>query len=90
MLDTTKTEKKIRQLSDGIVAAESVAIISAYEKRARELQLEKQIMKGNVAVEAVCRGVLRKVFEPLETILSFKALSGFIVGKKQNSAQERA
>ena len=48
-LEINKTEKKIGQLLDRIVDAESTSVVSAYEKRIGELQLEKQIMQEKIA-----------------------------------------
>ena len=69
-LDMAKSEKKIEQLLDRIVAAESTAVVSAYEKRIGELQLEKQIMQEKVAN---CGRPLRGFDESFRTAMDFLA-----------------
>ena len=48
-LEITKVERKIEQLLDRIVDAESNAVVGAYEKRIGELQLDKQIKQEKIA-----------------------------------------
>ena len=67
-LEMAKTEKKIGQLLDRIVDAESTSVISAYEKRIGELQLEKQIMQEKVAN---CGRPLRDFDESFRTSMDF-------------------
>ncbi len=67
-LEMNKTEKKIEQLLDRIVNAESTAVVSAYEKRIGELQLEKQIMQEKVAN---CGRPLRGFDESFRTAMDF-------------------
>ena len=67
-LEMNKTEKKIEQLLDRIVDAESTAVVSAYEKRIGKLQLEKQIMQEKVAN---CGRPLRDFDESFRTAMDF-------------------
>ncbi len=65
-----KTEKKIKQLLDRIVNAESTAVVSVYEERIGELQLEKRIMQEKVAN---CGSPLRGFDESFRTAMDFLA-----------------
>ncbi|MEZ5492362.1 MAG: recombinase family protein [Gammaproteobacteria bacterium] len=67
-LEINKAEKKIEQLLDRIVDAESTSVISAYEKRIGELQLEKQIMQEKIAS---CGRPLKDFDESFRTAMEF-------------------
>ncbi|MBR9910811.1 MAG: hypothetical protein GYB33_10740 [Gammaproteobacteria bacterium] len=69
-LDMAKSEKKIEQLLDHIVDAESTSVVSAYEKRIGELQLEKQVMQEKIAK---CGRPLRDFDESFQTSMDFLA-----------------
>ncbi len=67
-LEINKTEKKIGQLLDRIVDAESTSVVNAYEKRIGELQLEKQIMQEKIAK---CGTPLKDFDESFRTAMEF-------------------
>ena len=63
--------------------AESTAIVSAYEKRIGELQLEKQIMQEKVASCGQPLKDFDESFRTAETTLPFKALGHFSGGENK-------
>ncbi|MBT3043385.1 MAG: recombinase family protein [Candidatus Thiodiazotropha sp. (ex Codakia orbicularis)] len=69
-LEISKTERKIEQVLDRIVDAESNAVVSAYEKRIGELQLEKQVMQEKISQ---CGRPLRDFDETFRTAMAFLA-----------------
>ncbi|MCU7829137.1 MAG: recombinase family protein [Candidatus Thiodiazotropha sp. (ex Myrtea sp. 'scaly one' KF741663)] len=69
-LEISKTERKIEQLLDRIVNAESNAVISAYEKRIGQLQLEQQVMKEKISQ---CGRHVRGYDETFRTAMDFLA-----------------
>ncbi|MEW8072637.1 MAG: recombinase family protein [Candidatus Thiodiazotropha sp.] len=69
-LEIAKTERKIEQLLDRIVDAESNAVVSAYEKRIGQLQLEQQVMQEKIAR---CGRPIRDFDESFRTAMDFLA-----------------
>ena len=66
--EVSKTESKIEQLLDRVVDAESEGVVSAYEKRIGELQLEKQIKQEKIAK---CGRPIRDFDESFRTAINF-------------------
>ena len=69
-LEISKTEQKIEQLLDRIVEAESNSVVSAYEKRISQLQLEKEIMQEKISQ---CGRPIRDFDESFRTSMDFLA-----------------
>jgi site-specific DNA recombinase len=66
--DIKKTERKIEQLLDRIVEAEESSVISAYEKRISQLQLDKHVMQEKISQ---CGRPLRGFDESFRTAMDF-------------------
>ena len=69
-LEISKTESKIEQLLDRVVDSESESVVSAYEKRIGELQLEKQIKQEKISN---CGRPIRDFDESFRTAINFLA-----------------
>lgn len=67
-LEMNKTERKIEQLLDRIVDAESNDVVKAYEKRISQLQLDKHVMKEKIAK---CGRPLKDFDESFRTAIDF-------------------
>ena len=69
-LEINKTERKIEQLLDRIVEAEDNTVVSAYEKRISQLQLDKQVMQEKIAK---CGRPIRDFDDSFRTAMDFLA-----------------
>jgi len=68
--EVVKVERKIEQLLDRIVDADSDTLISAYEKRIKKLEKEKIAMRENIAA---CGKPVRGFDETFRTSMAFLA-----------------
>ena len=68
--EIAKTDRKIEQLLDRIVEAESSTVISAYENRIQKLERDKALMKEKVAA---CGKPVRGFDETFRTAMEFLA-----------------
>ena len=62
-LEISKTERRVEQLLDRIVEAESSSVVSTYEKRIGQLQLDKELMREKSPNVVAPSETLMKVFE---------------------------
>ena len=69
-LETVAVEKKINQLLDRIVEAESPVVIGAYERKIGELERDKLILAENIAK---CGTPVRDYDETFQTSMTFLA-----------------
>ena len=69
-LETAAVEKKIDQLLDRIVGADSPAVIGAYERKIGELERDKLVLKENIAK---CGTPARDYDDVFQTAMAFLA-----------------
>ncbi len=69
-LEISKGERKIEQLLDRIVDAESDSVVSAYEKRIGQLQFDKQVMQEKISN---CGRPIRDFDKSFRTAMDFLA-----------------